>query len=169
MSKNLGLYILTGITAALIISGCAPAARFTGSGAKELPSSGNRRTTPKQPARTQTKDTPPSSDLLTTADPSAEGFVEEGVASFYADKYNGRQTANGEIYNMYDLTAAHPTLPLGVKIKVTNLENGKTVILRVNDRMPQHPDRIIDLSYKAAIVLDFVKKGLARVRIEVIK
>lgn len=163
MQRRTRSYILIGITAALVLSGCAPAARFTGGGVKARPA-------PSSPAsRPQTKEKSQEEEYLSSSNISAEGFVEEGTASFYADKYHGRKTANGEIYNMYDLTAAHPSLPLGVKIRVTNLENGKQAILRVNDRMPKHPDRIIDLSYKAAIVLDFVKQGLTKVRIETVQ
>lgn len=162
MPKKTQSYIYIGLTAALILSGCAPAARFTGNGAKARPVSAN-------PAARPQTDNETSNEYLSSSNLSAEGFTEEGTASFYADKYHGRKTANGEIYNMYDLTAAHPTLPLGVKIRVTNLENGRKAILRVNDRMPKHPDRIIDLSYKAAIELDFVKQGLTKVKIETVK
>ena len=92
-----------------------------------------------------------------------------GTASYYAHKFHKRQTANGETFNMYDYTAAHPTYPFGTIIKVTNLSNQKSVKIRINDRMPQHPDRIIDLSYQTAIDLDMVEDGLANVRLDILK
>jgi len=92
-----------------------------------------------------------------------------GIASYYADKYHGRQTSNGEIFNMYDLTAAHKTYPFDTIVKVTNLSNGKSVKLRINDRMPDYNPRIIDISYKAAIELDMLVSGIADVKLEVIK
>ncbi len=95
--------------------------------------------------------------------------VEEGMASYYADQYNGRPTSNGEIYDMYALTAAHPTHPFNTKVKVTNLENGRTVVLRINDRGPFLKDRIIDVSLTAARQLMMIGTGTARVRVEVIE
>jgi rare lipoprotein A len=95
--------------------------------------------------------------------------VEEGVASYYADQFNGRQTSNGEIYDMYALTAAHPTHPFNTRVKVTNLDNGRSVVLRINDRGPFLKDRIIDVSYTAAKQLQMIGTGTAQVRIEVIE
>ena len=95
--------------------------------------------------------------------------IEEGMASYYADQYNGRQTSNGEIYDMYALTAAHPTHPFNTKVKVTNLDNGRSVILRINDRGPFKKDRIIDVSYTAAKQLQMIGPGTARVRVEVLE
>lgn len=92
-----------------------------------------------------------------------------GVASYYADKYHGRLTSNGEIYNMYGITAAHPTYPHNTIIRVTNLSNNKSTIIRINDRMPQHPDRIIDLSYGTALELDMVEAGIVEVRLEILE
>lgn len=91
---------------------------------------------------------------------------EEGEASWYGGQYHGRQTASGEIFNTYDLTAAHKTLPFGTEVEVTNLDNGKTVVVRINDRGPFIEGRIIDLSYGAANRLDMIRAGVARVRIE---
>lgn len=96
-------------------------------------------------------------------------ITETGTASYYAHKFHGRLTANGEIYDMYGLTAAHPTLPLNSVIRVTNLSNDKNLVVRINDRMPQHPSRIIDLSLGTAQKLDMVEDGLAEVKIEVLK
>jgi rare lipoprotein A len=91
-----------------------------------------------------------------------------GTASWYGSDFQGRPTASGEPYQMYDLTAAHPTLPLGTWVRVTNLHNGRRVFVRVNDRGPIIPGRIIDLSYGAAQVLRFTGKGLERVRLDVV-
>lgn len=92
-----------------------------------------------------------------------------GIASYYAHKFHGRTTASGEEYDMYDLTAAHPNLPFGTVVKVTNLENGKSVKVRINDRGPFVEGRIIDLSYKAAQKIDMIEKGLVEVSVEIIK
>lgn len=92
-----------------------------------------------------------------------------GTASFYADKFNGRLTSNGEIYDMYGLTAAHCWYPHNTILRVTNLSNNKSVIIRINDRMPKHPDRIIDLSLGTAIELDMVEDGLAEVKLEILE
>jgi rare lipoprotein A len=91
---------------------------------------------------------------------------EVGTASWYGSYFEGRTTASGEPYNMYDLTAAHPTLPLGTWVRVTNLHNGRKVYVRINDRGPIVPGRIIDLSYGAAEALQFKHKGLQRVRLD---
>lgn len=93
--------------------------------------------------------------------------VEEGLASFYADSLHGRKTASGETYDKRADTAAHRTLAFGTKVKVTNLDNGKSVRVRINDRGPHVEDRIIDLSGSAARKLGIVEAGTARVRLEV--
>ena len=95
----------------------------------------------------------------------AEGYVEEGRASFYGKKFHGRLTSNQEVYDMYAMTAAHRSLPLPSYVRVTNLDNGKSVVVRVNDRGPFHAGRIIDLSYAAATKLGFIKQGTARVEV----
>lgn len=95
-------------------------------------------------------------------------FSEEGIASWYGKDFHGRKTANGEIYNMYAMTAAHKNLPLPSYVEVTNLENNRTVIVKVNDRGPFHENRIIDLSYTAAHKLDIIKAGTALVRVRAI-
>lgn len=94
---------------------------------------------------------------------------ETGVASYYAHAFHGNPTSNGEIYDMYGITAAHPTYPPGTIVRVTNLDNNKRVILRINDHMPEHPDRIIDISYGAAKKLDMLENGIANVLVEVIE
>src|SRR6478752_9440676 len=93
-------------------------------------------------------------------------YREEGMASWYGDDFHGRQTANGEVFDMASLTAAHPTLPMPCYARVTNLSNGKSLIVRVNDRGPYHGNRLIDVSNKAAELLEFKGNGIARVRVE---
>src|ERR1700761_6524523 len=93
-------------------------------------------------------------------------YREEGLASWYGDDFHGRLTANGEVFDMDSLSAAHPTLPMPSYARVTNLTNGKSLIVRVNDRGPYHGNRLIDVSNKAAELLDFKGNGVARVRVE---
>jgi rare lipoprotein A len=96
---------------------------------------------------------------------SASGFVQTGIASWYGRKFHGRKTSNGETYNMYAMTAAHKTLPLGTWVSVHNLENNRKIVVRINDRGPFVYGRIIDLSYKGAKKIGIAGKGTARVRI----
>lgn len=99
---------------------------------------------------------------------SSLGYREQGVASWYGAKFHGRPTANGEIYDAYAATAAHRTLPLPTYVRVTNLQNQRELVVRVNDRGPFHSDRLIDLSYGAALQLGFAEQGIVPVRIEAI-
>jgi rare lipoprotein A len=92
-----------------------------------------------------------------------------GTASWYGDYFEGRPTASGEPFNMYDMTAAHLTLPLGTLVRVTNLRNHRSVIVRINDRGPYVDGRIVDLSFNAARVLHFDQQGLQRVRLDVVQ
>lgn len=94
-------------------------------------------------------------------------MVTEGKASYYADRFHGRLTANGERFNMHELTAAHKSLPFGSMVRVTNLSNGKKVLVRINDRGPYIKGRIIDLSLEAAKEIDLLQKGVTNVLIEV--
>lgn len=96
---------------------------------------------------------------------SSYGYSEQGIASWYGSKFHGNPTSNGETYDMYSMTAAHKTLPLPTTVKVTNLRNGRSVIVRVNDRGPFVPNRIIDLSYSAARKLDMLQAGTTQVEI----
>lgn len=96
-------------------------------------------------------------------------YQDEGLASWYGAKFHGYETSNGEIYDMFTMTAAHKNLPLPSFVKVTNVQNGKQVIVRVNDRGPFHGGRIIDLSYAAAYKLDMLDTGTARVRVELLR
>ena len=95
--------------------------------------------------------------------------VMNGVSSFYAEDFHGKLTANGEIYDMYGVTAAHKTLPLNTVCRVTNTSNKKSLILRINDRGPYIKGRILDCSYGAAKKLDFINQGTTKVKIEVIE
>lgn len=97
---------------------------------------------------------------------SADGFAEDGMASWYGRKFHGHTTSNGEVYDMYKMTAAHKTLPLPSFVRVTNKRNGRSIIVRVNDRGPFHGNRVIDLSYAAAHKLGYIGTGTAPVRIE---
>jgi len=97
---------------------------------------------------------------------SAEDYDEVGMASFYGNKFHGRRTSNLEVYDMYAFTAAHKTLPLPSYARVTNLDNGRSIVVRVNDRGPFHAGRIIDLSYAAAVKLGYRDKGVARVEVK---
>ncbi|MFC2151438.1 septal ring lytic transglycosylase RlpA family protein [Bacteroidota bacterium] len=106
--------------------------------------------------------------IFTISIKAQNSYNKTGIASFYADKFEGRQTANGEIYYHAKRTAAHRTLPFGSVVKVTNLENNKYVVVRINDRGPFVDNRIIDLSKSVAKELDFIGKGLAKVRVELI-
>ena len=94
---------------------------------------------------------------------TAEGYQERGEASWYGSKFHGRKTSSGEVYSMYDMTAAHKSLPLPTFVEVKNVANGKTIIVKVNDRGPFHGGRIIDLSYTAASKLDMLDTGTAEV------
>ncbi|MDU0355466.1 septal ring lytic transglycosylase RlpA family protein [Paraglaciecola aquimarina] len=96
------------------------------------------------------------------------GYSDSGKASWYGEKFHGHQTANGEIYDMYQMSAAHKTLPLPSFARITNLDNGKQVVVRVNDRGPFHIRRIVDLSYAAAQKLDVIATGTANVKLDVI-
>ncbi|HWS78539.1 MAG TPA: septal ring lytic transglycosylase RlpA family protein, partial [Thermomonas sp.] len=96
---------------------------------------------------------------------SEHGYLEQGGASYYGNKFHGRRTSSGEVYDMYAFSAAHKSLPLPSYARVTNLDNGKSVVVRVNDRGPFHSNRIIDLSYAAAVKLGYREKGVARVEV----
>src|SRR5206468_6717269 len=102
------------------------------------------------------------------APPPITNGVQVGVASWYGPGFHGNRTANGEIYDQYELTAAHPSLPLGTRVMVTNLENGRAVQVRINDRGPFVDGRAIDLSYAAARTVGMIGPGTARVRVEVL-
>lgn len=122
--------------------------------------------------RIETKNIPPTQRPYTYMGrlyypmPSADGYIEEGYASWYGGEFHGNNTACGEIYDMHELTAAHKTLPMHTYVKVTNLENGLETFVRINDRGPFLKGRIIDLSHAAAIQVGMVENGVAYVRVE---
>lgn len=98
--------------------------------------------------------------------PVASGYQEEGVASWYGRRFHGKKTASGELYDMYAMTAAHPRLPIPSYARVTALDSGRSVVVRINDRGPFHKGRVIDLSYTAAHKLGYISRGSTRVRVE---
>jgi rare lipoprotein A len=119
-----------------------------------------------EPAATTNNNTPQTNG---GKKPAKRHWYQIGRASWYGTYFQGRETASGETYNMYSMTCAHRTLPLGTLLRVTNLRNHKTVVVRVNDRGPVPESRVVDLSYAAANFLGFSQRGLAPVRLEVIQ
>jgi rare lipoprotein A len=144
--------IAHGLAIALMVASLGAAQRPNISEAKPTPSSSVQRQSAADGARNQAKMKP----------------YQVGTASWYGENFEGKPTASGEPYEMHDMTAAHLTLPLGSYVKVTNLRNGRAVVVRVNDRGPIVPGRIIDLSYGAAQALQFRSKGLQRVRLDLV-
>ena len=100
--------------------------------------------------------------------PTEKGYSETGIASWYGEKFHGHKTSNGEVFDMYQASAAHKSLPIPSFLRVTNLDNNRSLIVRVNDRGPFHGDRIIDLSYAAALKLGYADRGTARVQLDAI-
>jgi len=145
-----------GLASVLVVVSLGAAQGPTSSGSKDT-----QNIIPLQDARSQ-----PGSTKLTT---KHKAPYQVGTASWYGEDFDGKPTASGEPYDMYDLTAAHPTLPLGSWVRVTNLRNGRVIHVRINDRGPIIPGRIIDLSYGAAQALNFQERGLQRVRLDVVK
>ena len=156
--KNPFVLVTLILVVLLACTGCASSPRFVARNAPPAHSGGSavepRLADPPKSSRN------PSGRVLLTL---------EGIASYYADDYHGKVTSNGEVFNMNDLTAAHRTFPFGTNIRVTNLENKKTVVVRINDRGPFKDGRIIDLSLAAAKELDLIRDGTARVKLEVLE
>jgi rare lipoprotein A len=150
--------ILGNLALAMVIGGCAARHEATNPPA----------TTPEPAA--QPANPPPRPAISRPAPPAAGPgeYTEEGVASWYGPPFNGRRTSDGEIYDMYRLTAAHRTLPFNAVVRVTNLSNGKQVNVRINDRGPFVANRVIDLSYSAAEAIGMVGPGTAEVRLDVV-
>lgn len=146
MRKN-SIYIT--IALSIFITACVSSPRFTNASYKQNP----------------------PNDRLENNDFDNADILEssEGLASFYADKYNGRPTYSGVIYDMNGISAAHQKYQMGTIVRVTNLKNQKNIVLEINDRMPYWEDRILDLSLGAAKELDTINDGLVKVRIEVLK
>lgn len=117
------------------------------------------------------RDTQTNTETESTREFENPGTLETvtGVASFYADKYHNKITYSGEVYDMNGISAAHPTYPMGTVIRITRISSGKSIVLTINDKMPQRDDRIIDLSLGAARELEMVQDGLAEVKVEVLK
>ena len=144
----------------LLFTACSSVPRFT--------SRDERYKAESDQSKTIYPDPPPAEDFDKYKDAEVLESVT-GVASYYADKYNGRITYSGEVYDMNGISAAHPTYQMGTVIRVTNLSNNKNAVMRVNDRMPYRPDRIIDLSLGAARALDMVTDGITEVRVDVLE
>lgn len=139
----------------LLFQSCGSSPKFTG----------------KEPTTGTGTELPPPSKNEQVTDYEKNKIVLEttsGIASYYGEKFNGRQTASGEIYNMNELTAAHLNYPFGTIVRVTNKKNNQSVILKINDRMPDYNGRAIDVSYQAAKELGMLSDGLAEVSIEVL-
>lgn len=132
------------IAGLLVLTACSPAARFTSNSESEI-----------------------NNSEISTAR-YLPGEILTGTASYYAHEFHGRKTANGEIFDMNGLTAASPDLPFNLMLKITNRKNGLQTVVRVNDRMPRHPSRLLDLSLGAAKALGMVTDGLAEVTIEIL-
>jgi rare lipoprotein A len=140
-----------GLASVLVVVSLGAAQGPKGSGSKDI----------------QVTITPPSAKAV-SAKPKPHAPYQIGTASWYGEYFEGRATASGEPFNMYDLTAAHPKLPLGSWVRVTNLSNGRRIFVRINDRGPIIPGRIIDLSFSAAQALNFQQKGLQQVRLDLV-
>ena len=141
----------------VIVGGCSSTPRYT-TGRSNRPKSKTR------PTRTRTR--APKAPKVANI---RVGQVITGISSFYGPDFHGKLTANGEVYDMYGRTAAHKTIPLNTIVRVTNLANQKTIIVRINDRGPYIAGRMLDLSYGAAKKLGFLQQGTTRVKIEVIE
>jgi len=147
--------IAHGLASIFLVVSLGAAQGPTSSGSKDTQSATPRNTVTGLKSRSRTKTT-------------HHQPYQVGTASWYGEYFEGRATASGEPYKMHELTAAHPTLPLGSWVRVTNLHNGRFVHVRINDRGPIIPGRIIDLSYGAAQVLHFQSQGLQRVRLDLV-
>jgi rare lipoprotein A len=154
-----GVAVAIGALAMLLLAGCAET-EFAAAIVKDI--------SPDQPVGTYKVGNPYQINGVWYYPAEDPYYDEEGIASWYGDPFHGRQTANGEIYDMNDLTAAHKTLPMPVYVRVTNLENGRSLVLRVNDRGPFVSGRIIDVSRRAAQLLGFQQQGTTRVRVQVV-
>lgn len=160
--------LLVGSAALLALGGClAPMGERDGGPARPVDVSRIPDAVPRVEPRTKAGNKSPYTVLGKTYHvlPDSRGFTQHGSASWYGTKFHGRRTSNGEIYNMYGMTAAHKTLPIPSYVRVTNRNNGRSVVVRVNDRGPFHGDRIIDLTYSAASKLGFADQGTAPVEI----
>lgn len=152
-------YVVLFLTFIVFLS-CTPSPRFTSTPEKAPPP----RSSNKSPSNSTDRAAPPE---LSTNFRIGQMFV--GIASYYGTKYHGRLTANGEVYDMYGITAAHKTLPFNTIVRVKNLKNNRELLVRINDRGPFIKGRILDLSYGAAKKLDMIIDGTGRVSIEIVE
>lgn len=150
MNKKVTIAIIT-LVVFILITACGSAPRFT---------SRESRFEKRIPPTPENLDSYKNTEPLETV---------TGVASYYADQFDGKITYSGDVYDMYGLSAAHPSYQMGTVIRVTNLYNDKSVIIRINDKMPYRPDRIIDLSLGCAQELDMVNVGIQEVKVEVLE
>jgi rare lipoprotein A len=157
------LKIFFAISVIIVLVGCSSAPRFYSNNSTATKQF-KKRTFSSEKSRVDTLRNLPASNINSNSLKTVTGF-----ASFYADDFDGKLTANGETYNMYELTAAHRTYPFNTMIRVVNLANNKTVIVRINDRGPVPEDRIIDLSLGAAKQLGMENSGVQKVRLEIIE
>lgn len=157
------LGLLTGLALATFAAGCAARRPIA-----NPPATTPEQSTPSSTAPSNAPTRPPVSTGAPAQSAVPGEYTEQGVASWYGAPFNGRRTSNGEIYDMYQLTAAHRTLPFGAVVRVTNLGNGKQVNVRINDRGPFVANRVIDLSYSAAEAIGMVGPGTAEVRLDVV-
>lgn len=155
----------------LLVSACATPVARDGAPRGSFDSSRVSNAVPRSEPRTIAGNKSPYTVLGRTYHvlPDSQGYREQGVASWYGTKFHGRRTANGEVYDMFKMTAAHKTLPIPSYVRVVNLDNQQSVVVRVNDRGPFHDNRIIDLSYAAAHKLGMAATGTANVLVEAIE
>ncbi len=159
------------VTSLLLLGGCGSLSTGDYGPRKHIDFSGARDAMPECEKRTRAgnPDTYVVRGKRYTVLKSSAGFSQRGIGSWYGQKFHGRKTSNGERYDMYAMTAAHKTLPIPSYVRVTNLDNGRSAVVRINDRGPFHDGRIIDLSYAAASKLGYAGAGTARVAIEAIE
>ncbi|CAK7020260.1 MAG: Endolytic peptidoglycan transglycosylase RlpA [Desulfovibrio sp.] len=162
--KFRALVLVLACLALASLTGCPGKQRIDG-GTEPTPSGS---TTTDTTTSSQPRGTKPYTVMGQTYHPITDGsgYAEEGIASWYGKDFHGKTTANGEVYDMYGMTAAHKILPFGTKLRVTNLDNNKSIVVRVNDRGPFVANRIIDLTHTGADKLDMIGPGTARVRLE---
>lgn len=157
----------TAILIAIICCACAPQPVYR-SGEKAPARTAEPVRSPSQRAPTPVAPPTQTAHPVDAEKIDTDKAYQIGVASYYGEKFHGRKTANGETFNMYKLTAAHRVLPLGTRIRVTHLGNGRWVEVKVNDRGPFIEGRVLDLSFAAALELEMVRDGTAKVMIEII-
>ena len=154
----------------LLFYSCTPAPRYnSNSGKAPLPSIKKETVSKNKQKSSTNKSNTNSKNKKKQPKFDENKKVYQGLSSYYGKDFHGKLTANGEVYDMYGLTAAHKTFPLNTICRVTNLANGKSLILRINDRVPYVGDRILDCSYGAAKKLDFIIEGVTEVKIEIME